>query len=106
MPSPLDLHSLDRDSLMPIAISAALCSSPLAILEQIQRAIELTQRKKQREELALCERLNLVGALLKKVGRDEDARAVYERVLRIEEWGIAESEAAGAWLRLTLNDSG
>ena len=43
----------------------------------------------------LCERLNLVGALLSSLGDKEGARAQYERVLRIEEWGIGESERAG-----------
>mgnify|MGYP001982710462 CR=1 FL=1 len=63
--------------------------------EQLQRAAELVARRKQREELTLCERLNLVGALLSSLGDKEGARAQYERVLRIEEWGIGESERAG-----------
>ena len=64
-------------------------------LEQLSRAAELLMRRKQLLELELCERLNTCGSWLCTLGEPEAARERYERVLRIEEWGIGEDESAG-----------
>ena len=87
-------------------------------LEQLQRAAEDTSRRQQREELSLAEQLNLVitraggkragaarsedatrccqvAALHVALGDAEAARAVYERVLRLEEWGVCEDASGG-----------
>ena len=67
-------------------------SSPF---EQMQRAVELLYRKKQRDELMLCERLNLIAAFHVALGDPDAARACYERVGRVFEWGVAEDGSAG-----------
>ncbi len=64
-------------------------------LELLQRAAELTMRRKQLCELELCERLNALGACHGLLGETGEARAAYERVGRIYEWGILENEGAG-----------
>ncbi|KAL3897739.1 MAG: hypothetical protein SGPRY_012988, partial [Prymnesium sp.] len=83
----------------------------VAPLELMQRCAELIQRKKQLAELAhspnfppaaeLAEKLNEKGSLhtaLAALGHpDEREHAVgaYERVLRVFEWGVAETKSAG-----------
>ena len=64
-------------------------------LEQLQRAAELVARRKQVSELELCEKLNLAASWHSALDEHDAARANYERVLRIEEWGIAEDASAG-----------
>ena len=61
----------------------------------MQRAAELTARRKQLAELELAEMLVAAAPLHAAAGRADEARAAYERVLRLEEWGIGESSAAG-----------
>ena len=50
---------------------------------------------KQLAELELCERLNTAASWHTYLGGDAEARSLYERVLRIYEWGVAEDPSAG-----------
>jgi hypothetical protein len=68
-------------------------------LEHLQRAAEMLARRQHREELALAERLCLLAALQRAGGRETEAAAVYERVLRVEEWGICEDASGGDQVR-------